>query len=118
RYAQDLETAKTAQEMHTAELVRLVEELAHERDLLGTLMDNVPDAIYFKDAECRFIRINATQVRMLGVADSREALGKTDFDFFPREDAEHFFANERSIVETGQPLIGNLERICNREGKL
>jgi len=118
RYARDLETSKRAQEKHTAELGRLVEELAHERDLLSTLMDNVPDGIYFKDAECRFTRLNATQVRYLGVADSREVLGKTDFDFFPQEDAAHFFSNEQRIVETGQPLIGNLERICDRGGKL
>jgi PAS domain S-box-containing protein len=118
QYARELETAKIAQEEHSGELTRLVEELAHERDLLGTLMNNVPDAIYFKDAGCRFVRINATQARILGVADSRAALGKTDFDFFPREDAENYFANERRIVETGQPLVGNLERVCDRGGKL
>ena len=118
RYAGDLERARMEQEEHSGELTRLVEELAHERDLLGTLMNNVPDAIYFKDSECRFTRINATQAQVLGVADWREALGKTDFDFFPREDAEHYFADERRIVETGQPLIGNLERVCDRGGKL
>jgi PAS domain S-box-containing protein len=118
RYAQDLEAAKAAQEEHSAKLAHLVEELAHERDLLGTLMDNVPDAIYFKDSQSRFTRINASQARILGVADSRDALGKTDLDFFPREDAERYFAEERRIVETGQPLIGNLERVCDRGGKL
>ncbi len=118
RYANDLEIANAAQERHSAELARLVEELAHERDLLGTLMDNVPDAIYFKDPDCRFTRINASQARILGVGDSREAVGKTDLDFFPREDAERYFADERRIIATGQPMIGKLERVFDREEKL
>ena len=118
RYAHDLEIANADQKKHAAELARLVEELAHERDLLGTLMDNIPDAIYFKDSQLRFTRINASQARILGVGDSRDALGKVDFDFFPREDADHYFADERMIVETGQPLIGKLERVRDRGGKL
>jgi PAS domain S-box-containing protein len=118
RYAHDLEIAGADQERRSAELARLVEELARERDLLDTLMDNVPDAIYFKDSECRFTRINASQARILGVGDSAEAVGKSDLDFFPREDAEHYFADERRIIATGQPLIGKLERVCDREGKL
>jgi PAS domain S-box-containing protein len=118
RYAEDLELAKAAQEEHSAKLARLVEELAHERDLLDTLMDNVPDAIYFKDPQCRFTRINASQARVLGVADSRHALGKTDCDFFPQEDAQAYYAVERKIVESGEPSIGNLERVTDASGKL
>ncbi|MGA2984086.1 MAG: PAS domain S-box protein [Terriglobia bacterium] len=116
RYAHDLEIAKAAQERHSAELAHLVEELAHERDLLGTLMDNVPDAIFFKDSQCRFNRINTSQARILGIADSRDALGKTDFDFFPQEDAQAFYALEQKIVASGRPVIGHLERFCDSGG--
>jgi PAS domain S-box-containing protein len=117
RYAQDLETEKVAQEENSAELTHLVEELAHERDLLGTLMDNVPDAIYFKDSQSRFTRINTSQARVLGVADSRAALGKTDFDFFPPEDAQAYYAAEQKIIESGEPVIGALERHSDASGK-
>ena len=117
RYAQDQETAKVAQEEDSAKLVHLVEELAHERDLLGTLMDNVPDAIYFKDSQSRFTRINTSQARLLGVADSRAALGKTDFDFFPPEDAQAYYAAEQKIIESGEPVIGALERHSDASGK-
>jgi PAS domain S-box-containing protein len=106
------ETLQNAQK-----LARLVEELAQERDLLRILMDNLPDAIYIKDSECRFTRINAAHARLLGVADSSEAIGKTDLDFFPREDAQRFVATERNIIETGRPLIGNLDRIPDATGK-
>jgi PAS domain S-box-containing protein len=117
RYARDLETAKAAQEKHAGELAHLVEELAHERDLLRILMDNIPDAIYFKDSQSRFTRVNSAQARTLGIEDSAEALGKTDFDFFPREDAEHYLADEKRIIETDQPLIGKLERVLDAQGK-
>jgi PAS domain S-box-containing protein len=117
RYAHDQEAAKHAQEENSAKLAHLVEELAHERDLLGTLMDNVPDAIYFKDSQSRFTRINASQARILGVADSRTALGKTDFDFFPMEDAQAYYAAEQKIIASGEPVIGALEQHSDASGK-
>ena len=110
-YSQELEGARAVEEQHTQKLARLVEELAQEQVMLRILMDNVPDAIYFKDSQCRFTRINAAHSRLLGVGSSAEAIGKTDLDFFPAEDAQRYLATERRIVETGEPLIGSLERI-------
>ena len=51
--------------------------LFHERYLLNSLLASVPDAIYFKDARGRFIRANHAMAARLGVADPREAVGKT-----------------------------------------
>ena len=48
---------------HAQELARLVEELARERDLLGTVMDNIPDYIYYKDRQSRFLRTNPAHAR-------------------------------------------------------
>src|SRR5579885_1172505 len=62
--------------------VQAERELQRERDLLHTLMDNIPDFIYFKDTASRFTRINRAQARTLGLEDPAEALGKTDFDYF------------------------------------
>jgi PAS domain S-box-containing protein len=71
---------------------RQVEEsLAQERDLLQALMDNVPDMIFFKDAQSRVIRSNKAHARLLGFDDPQEAIGKTDFDFFAPEDAPGFY---------------------------
>ena len=80
-------------------------ELAHEQFLLRTLLDNVPDSIYFKDAKGRFLRSSRAQAKRFGLSDPAEAIGKTDFDFFAREHAEEAFADEQQIVQTGQPLI-------------
>ncbi len=95
---------------------RAEEAVAHERDLLFILMDNLPDTIYFKDTSSRFTRINRAQAETLGLAHPEEAIGKTDLDFFSSEHAEAAYADERKIIETGQPLIGKLERLISAEG--
>ena len=81
-------------------------ELAHEQFLLRTLLDNVPDSIYFKDVKGRFLRSSRAQAKRFGLHDPAEAVGKTDFDFFAKEHAQEAFADEQQIIQTGQPLIG------------
>ena len=117
RYAEDLEVSKAAQEEHAQQLARLVEQLAQERDLLGTLMDTLPDNIYFKDRQSRFLRTNPATAKVLGLSDPRQAVGKTDFDFFPEEDAKAYFSDEQQVIETGQPLIGRIEKVRQPDGQ-
>jgi len=81
-------------------------ELAHEQFLLRTLLDNVPDSIYFKDARGRFLRSSKAQAQRFGLSDPTLAIGKTDFDFFSKEHADEAYADEQRIIQTGQPLIG------------
>src|SRR5258707_1905025 len=61
---------------------RIERTLEEERHLLQTLMDNLPDHIYFKDIESRFLRISRSHTVKFGLDDPREAVGKTDRDFF------------------------------------
>jgi PAS domain S-box-containing protein len=92
----------TEREQNKAELIR-------ERDLLNTLMDSIPDTIYFKDIDSRFTRINKAQVSVLGVGDPGEAIGKTDLDFQLPELAKVFLAEEQEIIRSGKPLIDRIE---------
>lgn len=89
--------------------------LAHERDLLRTLMENIPDTIYFKNLKSEFTRINMAQARILGLNHPDEAIGKTDFDFF--DHAQEAFADEQQIIETGTPLINKQEKIRRADGE-
>jgi PAS domain S-box-containing protein len=84
--------------------------LLEERHLLHTLMDNLPDKIYFKDRESRFTRINLAHARAFGLSDPAQALGKTDFDFFTDEHAQQAYADEQEIIRTGQPMVGKEEK--------
>jgi PAS domain S-box-containing protein len=83
--------------------------LAYERDILQIFMDNIPDLVYFKDAESRFVRINQAQARFLGIDDPQDALGKTDLDFQNPEIARELLMQEKQIIKTGQPIWDHLE---------
>jgi PAS domain S-box-containing protein len=117
KYAEDLEVSRAAQEEHAQELARLIEELALERDLLGTLMDSLPDNVYLKDRQSRFLRTNPATAKVLGLSDPHQAVGKTDFDFFPEEDAKVYFSDEQQVIEAGQPLISRMERTRQPDGQ-
>ena len=84
--------------------------LAHERDLLQALMDNLPDHIYFKDASSRFIRVNRAMARHLGLAQAEDAIGKSDADFFPGGQARQKLMDEQFLLTTGQPILGLVEK--------
>ncbi len=88
-----------------------------ERNLLRTLMDSIPDYAYVKDAQSRFITTNTAHLRILGVNDLSEVVGKTDLDFFPRELAEQYFSNEQAVMRSGQPLFNKVERVVAPSGQ-
>jgi PAS domain S-box-containing protein len=96
---------------------RVEEDLAYERELLRALLNNTPDRIFFKDTESRFIRCSASLVKRLGLRDPKQVEGKTDFDFYPRELAQEYYADEQQIILTQQPLISKLERRVTPDGQ-
>lgn len=81
------------------------ERLAKEMHLMQTLMDNTPDAIYFKDIEGRYLRINQAHARRFGLASASEAVGKTAFDFLPPAQAQTIHDDEQVVINTGKPII-------------
>jgi PAS domain S-box-containing protein len=80
------------------------ERLEYERYLLQTLMDNLPDRIYFKDRQNRFLRNNRAHLQRFRLQDPAQALGKTDFDFFSEEHAREAFNDEQEVIRTGKSL--------------
>jgi PAS domain S-box-containing protein len=86
------------------DLKRIEEKLAWEQSLLQALLDTSSDHIYFKDREGRFIRNSNAHAKLLGLSDTSEMIGKTDFDFFTPEHAKMAYEDEREIMETGRTL--------------
>jgi PAS domain S-box-containing protein len=90
--------------------------LAVEQGLVNTLMDNSPDAIYFKDINSKFIKVNITKGLRHGLKPE-ELIGKTDFDFYSREDAQKAFSNEQRIIATGESIIDIEEKLVLANGE-
>ena len=87
------------------------EELPPERILLmDALEENIPDNIYFKDRQSRFIHLSRAFLKAFNIKDPREAIGKTDFDYFTEEHAREAFEDEQRIMSTGEPIVDKEER--------
>ncbi|MDD5513121.1 MAG: ATP-binding protein [Candidatus Omnitrophica bacterium] len=90
-------------------------QLSARYKLLESLMDSVPDVIYFKDINGRLIMVNQAHARGLGLAP-KEVIGKTDFDIFPRARAERMRKDDLQVIKTGKPIIDKIERATRPDG--
>ncbi|MCK5225741.1 MAG: PhnD/SsuA/transferrin family substrate-binding protein [Planctomycetes bacterium] len=98
---------------------KLIEQkAASEKALLCALMDNLPDRIYFKDIESRFIRVSKGLITYHDLGSPKKVIGKTDFDLFAGEHANKAYEDEKKILETGQPLLGIEEKETWPDGKV
>jgi PAS domain S-box-containing protein len=92
------------------------EALARERLLLRTLVDNIPDCIYAKDTTGRKTMANPADLKNLKCKTEAEAIGKSDFDLFPKEDAERFWADDQRVLQ-GQPVLKREESFVDEKGQ-
>lgn len=77
-------------------------EIKQTNDFLNTVLENIPNMIFVKDArELRFVRFNKAGEELLGVPQ-KELVGKNDYDFFPREQADFFTGKDRAVLEKGR----------------
>ena len=95
---------------------RAEKALEQDRNLLRTLIDNLPDCIYVKDVEGHFLTANLATARLMGVGDPNDLLGKTDFDFYPADQAADYRADEESVLQSRQPLVHKSEPRVNAGG--
>ena len=92
-------------------------ELSNERELYESLMDNIPDAIYFKDLNSRFTKVNRAMTEIYG-NDAQTIIGLADFDLFSEEHARPAFEDEQQIIQTGKPIIGKVEKETFADGRV
>ncbi len=113
---------------------RAEEEILRAQTFLGSIVENIPDMIFVKDAkDLRFVQFNKAGEELLGHR-RQDLIGRNDYDFFPKEEADFFTTNDRTVLENKQLLdipeepIETKHRgtrilhtkkipICNKEGR-
>ncbi len=84
--------------------------------MLLALLDNISDSIYFKDKKCRFMLVSRSKAERAGVAPE-DAIGKTDFDFYPERQARGMFKDDMHVLTTGEPIVERVEMLTRPNGR-
>lgn len=101
-------------EKDVAERRQIEQTLAHERNLLRTLIDNLPDLIYVKDSASRYLLSNRAHAQFLGYPSPDQVIGKDVFELFPADQARAFRADDKRVIRSGQPLLDHEEQVIDR----
>ena len=97
--------------------LRAENALQEERRMLRALIDNVPELMYVKDVESRFVVANTSLARTVGAPNHEQLLGKMDRDFYPNELAHAYFQDDQQLLRTRQPLFDREEESINEKGE-
>lgn len=112
---EELEATQEQMNRQVNELNKLREALEVEKYLFGSLMDNVPEAIYFKDKDSKFLRVSKYLASHFG-KEAEELVGKSDFDFQEEMHAREAFEDEKDIMRTGTPKVDFVEKEVLKDG--
>lgn len=113
----DLQAELAETRSRVQDLEKEIETYRTERSFFNTLMNNLPDRIYFKDRESRFTRVNSALASMHGLENPETAIGLSDADFFTEEHAQQARADEQEILESRRPVVGLVEKETWADGR-
>ncbi|MBF0494880.1 MAG: PAS domain S-box protein, partial [Candidatus Omnitrophica bacterium] len=88
---------------------------ADKQYFLQNLLDTIPDMIYFKDIQERFVLVNKAHAEALGLK-ADEVIGKKDTDFFPGKLAEDFSKDDKLVLEKGEHIVGKITKAAREDG--
>ena len=91
--------------MPKKEVSMLADELVTQ-----TIMNNSEDTVYFKNLDSKFILNSKAHANQFNEKDPRDMIGKSDYDYFPAEFVDLALKDEQSIIESGKPVLGRIER--------
>jgi two-component system cell cycle sensor histidine kinase/response regulator CckA len=92
--------------IRTVERTQVEAELEDERTRLRGLLNTIPDLVWLKDPDGRYLACNLRFESLTGVKEA-DLVGRTDYDFFPRQLADFFRENDRKAVAAGRPLMND-----------
>jgi PAS domain S-box-containing protein len=96
---------------------QIEQALQYEHTLLRTLIDNIPDTIYSKDTSCRKTIANAADLKNMRVHSEAEVIGKDDFAFYPKDQAQEFYDDDQRVLSAGDSIINKEECIRDEHGQ-
>jgi PAS domain S-box-containing protein len=91
-------------------------DLRRKRTLVNAFLENVPDAVYFKDRQFRFIAVSKSKAARHGFANPADLVGKSDADLFAGAHVANAREDEAAIMATGVPLLGKVEKLNWTDG--
>ncbi|MGE5421443.1 MAG: PAS domain S-box protein, partial [Chloroflexota bacterium] len=94
---------------------KLQDVIRHERNLLRTLIDHLPDPVTLKDHQGKYLLNNEAHLHVLGADSQEEVFGKTAFDFFPEDDAQTYSVDDENVLRTGRMIIDKVEHAKHLE---
>ncbi len=119
---EQMERMKAEEDARNKEMIKEIEqssiELQKEKALLDALLNNVPEHIYFKDKESKFLRFSKSMLKLFGLEKAEDLLGKSDFDFFDEEHSRPAYEGEQEIIRTGNAIIDLEEKEVMDDGRI
>lgn len=88
-----------------------------EHELLDAFLEYIPENVYFKDRNSRFICVNQAMADYCGLSSRAKAIDKADEDIFTSEHSREAFADEQYIILSGKSIIGKEEKETWRDGR-
>ena len=95
---------------------KLKKALSRERSLVYDLINGIPDHIYIKDKQSRFLLAGKSVAEQFGVENVDDLIGKTDYDYFTKEHAEAAYRDEQRVIDTGKPILNKIEEETHPDG--
>lgn len=105
-------------ESSMAELQSSKEALQKSTTMLNTVLDTVPQSIFWKDKEGRYLGCNQVFASAAGLKEPTAIVGKTDYDMpWPKAEADAYRADDREVLDTQKPKLHIIEPLQTAEGK-
>jgi PAS domain S-box-containing protein len=89
-----------------------------DRLMLSSILEHIPEIVFFKDRESRFIAMSDSLVRRKGASTTEELIGRSDCDFYSEESAGRMLEDEKQILKTGSPITSKPGKQIWKDGRV
>ncbi len=117
KLGEEMEATQKERNHEILELDKANMDLKLENSMMNMLMDNLPDNLYFKDRDSKFLRVSKSMAKYAGFQDVADLYGKMDQEIFHGEHAEEALLDEQEIIKTGNPLLNIEEKEIWKDGR-